>query len=268
MPLVAIVVGRRSACSCSPARRPPRSGLLADISEGFPDDRGAIMGLYCVFLALGQIIGSLIGGVAADWRGPRRHPDRDVRAARDRAGAARPAAPVRALRRRAGISRPASTEGADVTGGPGAGPGPARPGRAAAPSSRPITSRPRRGSSILRAGGAAVDAAIATNAVLARGHADGCGIGGDAFWLVWDAAAGEQVALNGSGRAPAAADAAALRGRGLDTDPAARAAAHHGPGRGPLLGRRARAVRAGCRATQCWPRRSSWPRRASRPGTG
>jgi predicted MFS family arabinose efflux permease len=27
------------------------------------------MGLYSVFLALGQIIGALIGGVAADWRG-------------------------------------------------------------------------------------------------------------------------------------------------------------------------------------------------------
>jgi hypothetical protein len=27
------------------------------------------MGLYSVFLAVGQIAGSLIGGVAADWRG-------------------------------------------------------------------------------------------------------------------------------------------------------------------------------------------------------
>jgi predicted MFS family arabinose efflux permease len=27
------------------------------------------MGLYSVFLAVGQIVGSLIGGVAADWRG-------------------------------------------------------------------------------------------------------------------------------------------------------------------------------------------------------
>ena len=39
------------------------------MSERFPSDRGAIMGLYSVFLALGQIIGSLIGGVAADWLG-------------------------------------------------------------------------------------------------------------------------------------------------------------------------------------------------------
>jgi predicted MFS family arabinose efflux permease len=43
--------------------------LLADISERFPHDRGAIMGLYSVFLAIGQITGALIGGVAADARG-------------------------------------------------------------------------------------------------------------------------------------------------------------------------------------------------------
>ncbi len=48
---------------------PAALGLLADISERFPADRGAIMGLYSVFLAIGQIAGSLIGGFAADWRG-------------------------------------------------------------------------------------------------------------------------------------------------------------------------------------------------------
>lgn len=48
---------------------PAALGLLADISEAFPNDRGAIMGLYSVFLAVGQIIGALIGGVAADSRG-------------------------------------------------------------------------------------------------------------------------------------------------------------------------------------------------------
>ena len=63
----------------------------------------------------------------------------------------------------------------------------------------------------LRQGGHAVDAAIVTNAVLAVVMPNGCGIGGDAFWLIWDAAARRQVALNGSGRAPAGVDAAALR---------------------------------------------------------
>ena len=48
---------------------PAALGLLADISERFPTDRGAIMGLYSVFLAIGQITGSLIGGVAASWLG-------------------------------------------------------------------------------------------------------------------------------------------------------------------------------------------------------
>jgi MFS family permease len=48
---------------------PAALGLLADVSEAFPNDRGAIMGLYSVFLALGQITGSLIGGVAAEAMG-------------------------------------------------------------------------------------------------------------------------------------------------------------------------------------------------------
>ncbi|HSK53021.1 MAG TPA: MFS transporter [Clostridia bacterium] len=48
---------------------PAALGLLADVSERFPADRGAIMGLYSVFLALGQIGGALIGGIAADVRG-------------------------------------------------------------------------------------------------------------------------------------------------------------------------------------------------------
>ena len=48
---------------------PAAVGLLADVSERFPADRGAIMGLYSVFLAIGQISGSLLGGLAAEWRG-------------------------------------------------------------------------------------------------------------------------------------------------------------------------------------------------------
>ena len=75
------------------------------------------------------------------------------------------------------------------------------------------------GLAVLAAGGHAVDAAIATNAVLGVVMPNGCGVGGDAFWLVWDETAHEQVALNGSGRAPSGSDAAALRARGLDRIP-------------------------------------------------
>ena len=45
---------------------PAALGLLADMSEAYPDDRGAVMGLYSVFLALGQIGGSFAGGIAAE----------------------------------------------------------------------------------------------------------------------------------------------------------------------------------------------------------
>jgi MFS family permease len=48
---------------------PAALGMLADISETHPADRGAIMGLYSVFLGLGQIIGSVVSGGAADWLG-------------------------------------------------------------------------------------------------------------------------------------------------------------------------------------------------------
>ncbi len=42
---------------------------LADITEDHVTDRGAIMGLYSVFLGLGQFIGASIGGPFVDWRG-------------------------------------------------------------------------------------------------------------------------------------------------------------------------------------------------------
>src|SRR5947209_8235226 len=75
------------------------------------------------------------------------------------------------------------------------------------------------GLGILRAGGHAVDAAIATNAFLGVVLPSGCGIGGDAFWLIWDETEGREFALNGFGRAPAAADPARLHEQGLLTIP-------------------------------------------------
>jgi MFS family permease len=42
---------------------------LADITEVYRGDRGAVMGLYSVFLGLGQFLGAVLGGLFVDWRG-------------------------------------------------------------------------------------------------------------------------------------------------------------------------------------------------------
>jgi MFS family permease len=48
---------------------PAALGLLADMTEAHPEDRGAMMGLYSVFLGIGQIVGSLSAGLGADLLG-------------------------------------------------------------------------------------------------------------------------------------------------------------------------------------------------------
>jgi MFS family permease len=68
VPLAALVVAGFGLFVLAGAT-PAALGLLADVSERFPSDRGAIMGLYSVFLAIGQIIGAVIGGAAADIGG-------------------------------------------------------------------------------------------------------------------------------------------------------------------------------------------------------
>ncbi len=55
---------------------------------------------------------------------------------------------------------------------------------------------------ILKAGGSAVDAAIAANAVIGFLEPTGNGIGGDLFALVWSAREGRLYGLNASGRSP------------------------------------------------------------------
>ena len=53
----------------------------------------------------------------------------------------------------------------------------------------------------LRAGGSAVDAAIATGAALSVLYPHMTSVGGDAFWLIYDAEARRVRYLNGGGRA-------------------------------------------------------------------
>lgn len=56
---------------------------------------------------------------------------------------------------------------------------------------------------VLKAGGSAVDAAIAANAALGLMEPVGCGIGGDLYAIVWDPKTGKLHGYNGSGRSPA-----------------------------------------------------------------
>ena len=55
---------------------------------------------------------------------------------------------------------------------------------------------------ILRAGGSAVDAAIAANAALGFLEPISCGVGGDCFAMLWDTKQRKVVGINGSGRSP------------------------------------------------------------------
>ncbi len=83
--------------------------------------------------------------------------------------------------------------------------------RGAVATSHPLAAQA--GLRMLLAGGNAVDAAIATAAALVVLEPTSCGLGGDAFAIVWDD--GEMHGLNASGRAPEALSAEAFRRAGM-----------------------------------------------------
>jgi gamma-glutamyltranspeptidase len=61
------------------------------------------------------------------------------------------------------------------------------------------------GLQVLQMGGSAVDAAIALNSTLGVVYPHMTGLGGDSFWLIYDAATRQVHGLNGLGRAAALA---------------------------------------------------------------
>ncbi|MEZ5888117.1 MAG: gamma-glutamyltransferase family protein [Paracoccaceae bacterium] len=124
-----------------------------------------------------------------------------------------------------------------------------RPGRSAvfAANGMCATSHPlaaQTAISILQAGGNAVDAAIAGAMVLNIAEPQMCGLGGDCFVLLKPAGEERVIGLNGSGRAPAALDPAALRAKGWSTIPTESVEAATLPG----------AVDALCRLSADWGR--------------
>lgn len=92
-------------------------------------------------------------------------------------------------------------------------------GRPATPAMHGLVTSPHglassAGVDVLRAGGSAVDAAIAASAALAVLYPHMTGIGGDAFWLIHDGTSGEIHYLCGGGCAAASADPGWFRARG------------------------------------------------------
>lgn len=76
---------------------------------------------------------------------------------------------------------------------------------------------------VMKAGGSAVDGAIAANAALGLMEPTGSGVGGDLFAIVWDPKTKKLYGYNGSGRSPKSLTLAEFQRRGLTDIPP------HGP---------------------------------------
>src|SRR5262249_22318820 len=101
----------------------------------------------------------------------------------------------------------ATASSADRPAGVRLTPAPFRSGRSVvmAPHGMVATSHPlaaQVGLDILRKGGNAIDAAIATNAAIGLMEPMSCGIGGDLYAIVFEAKTGKLHGLNASGRSP------------------------------------------------------------------
>ncbi len=83
----------------------------------------------------------------------------------------------------------------------------------------PHTLASQAGVDLLRAGGSAIDAAVAASATLSVIYPHMTGIGGDAFWLIYDAKARQVRYLDGGGRAAASGTIEAFAKRGLSEVP-------------------------------------------------
>ncbi len=112
----------------------------------------------------------------------------------------------------------------EVTEAPQAGPGDRMPsGRdigvrsaVVAPSAAAATAHPlatQVALDVMKAGGSAMDAAIAANALLGLVEPTGNGIGGDLFAIVWDPRTRQLYGYNGSGRSPMGATLADMQAK-------------------------------------------------------
>lgn len=93
------------------------------------------------------------------------------------------------------------------------------------------------GADLLRAGGNAVDAAVAADAVLCVVYPHMTSVGGDLFAMVWPPGEPEPVGLAGAGRSGSLASAARLRERGYEAMPADGALTITVPGTADAWGR-------------------------------